>query len=109
MKQNIGSIFSKLFKKKVRTQVFFGQDPRKDWEKLVILFLTINLLTIGWSAYLFWQINQGDIFEVASAPTVGADAATRDNLKNILTIYDAKEKQFEALRLAKPTTIDPTF
>lgn len=110
MPKDIGAIFKKIFKgKKAKSRTIFGNDPRADWQKIVIAFLIINLLVIGWSAYLFWQINQGDIFEVSPGPTVSSDAATRNNLRNILTVYGDKEKHFEELRLIKPVSTDPAI
>jgi hypothetical protein len=108
MNRNINTYFTALFKTSGQgRRALFGSDPREDWKRLLIIFGVINLLIIIWSGYLFWQINQGNIFEVAPTSNVGADTATRNQLKKILTIYDGRESQFEALRVTKPVTVDP--
>jgi hypothetical protein len=113
MNQNIEGMFKKLLKGRGEAQASqgfsFGSDSYTDWQKLVIIFVIINILVLIWSGYLFWQINQGNIFEVAPAPGAGADKSTLVNLNNTITTYDAREKHFEDLRVAPPSAADPAL
>ncbi len=113
MQQDLGGIFKKIFKRKAgahkHRSLNIGQDAYGDWQKLVILFVVVNILILGWSGYLFWQINQGNIFEAAPAPGAGADRSTLTNLKNTRALYDAREKHFEDLRVTPTSVVDPAL
>jgi hypothetical protein len=110
MHQDIKTVFKKFFQKRpTKSKQRFGADPYQDWQKMLIVFLVINFIVLIGSGYLFLQINQGNIFEVAPAKGPDADQTTRANLKNVLTIYDAREKHFEDLRTQKPVTQDPAI
>ena len=115
MSRDLNQTFNKIFKsnktKKVTHQrksgTSFGSNPRSDWGKLILTFTLINLLVIIWSVYFFWQIENGNIFTSPPSQSLGSEAATREKLSEILNTYDAREKNFEDLRQAKPVTVDP--
>lgn len=108
--QNITAIFTKFFKERQkRTKPLFGADAYDDWKKLMIIFLSINVLILLWSGYLFFQINQGNIFAVPPTASSAVENSTKNNLSSILNIYDGREKHFEDLRSAKPASTDPAI
>ncbi len=113
MQQNIENKFKEIFSKKNGPQKAsrpsFGADPAADWKKLIIIFIILNILVMGWNGFIFWQINSGGIFGMATPSNGGNNQNAETSLRNTLNIYDAREKHFEDLRAAPPATNDPAI
>ena len=83
--------------------------PMRDWKILFVVFVMLNVAIIAFSAFLFLEINRGDIFLVEPTAPSGIDTVDRDELREALLSFEEKARQFEALKTKKPTLADPSL
>lgn len=83
--------------------------PMRDWKILFVVFIVLNGIIIVFSAFLFLEINKGEIFLVEPATPSGIDTVDRNALREILFSFEEKAEQFEALKTSRPTLADPSL
>ena len=101
----LGSVFKN--KKGVRDTA--EDRVNRDWKLIFIIFIIINIAAITSSAYLFNEINKGEIFLVETPLPKAVNTIDKIQLQEILFTYEEKTRKFEAIKKRKPTLIDPSL
>ena len=78
------------------------------WEIILATFLFSNLLVLGFSLYLFLQINEGGIFLVEQSQEVRIDTIDRGALQELLESFEIKNSMFEDRTISSPRMSDPS-
>ncbi len=82
--------------------------PYRDWRTVVIIFFVVLVLSLGFNAYIFLEINSGSFF--VTTPK-GAELTKFDSegLTRVLDDLLAKEVIFEKLKNESVSLIDPSI
>lgn len=64
---------------------------------------------MAFSAYLFLEINNGDIFKIKQDATITVDTIDRALLREILLTFEKMENELEELKNNRPIVIDPSL
>lgn len=83
--------------------------PARDWKIILFIFSITNITIAIFSAYLFLQINKGEIFLVEPPQTTFVDTIDREKLTKTLMLFEEKINNFEVLKRNKPTLVDPAL
>lgn len=83
--------------------------PARDWKIILFIFSITNIILAVFSAYLFLQINKGEIFLVEPTQAIIVDTIDREALKEVLLLFEEKSRNFEDLKRNKPTLVDPSL
>ena len=83
--------------------------PARDWKIILFIFSITNIIIAIFSAYLFLQINKGEIFLVEPTQTTIADTIDREALTETLLLFEKKTLNLEALKRNRPTLVDPSL
>lgn len=78
------------------------------WEIILAAFLLSNLLVLGFSLYLFLQINEGGIFLVERSQEVRIDTIDRGMLQELLGSFEIRDVLFENRTISSPRMSDPS-
>lgn len=84
-------------------------DANRVWKIIIIIFIVINLCVIVLSLYLFFQINKGEIFNIAQDSRVSADTINRDLLHETISSFEKMSGEFEELKTKRFNIIDPSI
>ncbi|MFC1732247.1 hypothetical protein ACFL6I_18220 [candidate division KSB1 bacterium] len=79
------------------------------WEIILAIFLFSNLLVLGFSLYLFLQINEGGIFLVEQSQKVRIDTIDRVVLQELLESFEIKNALFDGRSVSAPKVPDPSI
>ncbi|MEX1120219.1 MAG: hypothetical protein WD509_02930 [Candidatus Paceibacterota bacterium] len=102
----------KLFKKYLSV---FGVGKTHDhskiyhhWEVVLITFTVFNAVLLGFSIYLFLQINGGGIFLVEQNQEVRASTLDRGALQELLSSLETRDTLFNDRKVNTPNILDPS-
>lgn len=84
-------------------------DANRVWKITIIIFITINLCVIVLSLYLFFQINKGEIFNIAQDSQISVDTISRDLLRDTISSFEKMSSEFEELKTKRLNVIDPSI
>jgi hypothetical protein len=79
------------------------------WQIILMVFLIAGLLLIGFSLYLFFQINEEGIFLVEQTQEVRVDSIDRKTLQELIVSFEVKDILFEERKITPPTILDPSI
>lgn len=82
-------------------------NPFADWKILAVGFVLFNTLLVFFSAFLFFEIRQGEIFEVEDVKEITVESIDRKALADALSVVAEKERLYEEVRSARPKFVDP--
>lgn len=80
----------------------------RHWEVIILTFLIINFLQLGFSLYLFLKINEGRIFLVEQSQDTRVDTIDRTVLQELLSSFEVKEALFQERSINAPRLSDPS-
>lgn len=109
IKESITKIFKRKNRQHGRGIAAYISDPKHVWRGIIYVFVVVNIGIIAFSGYLFFHINEGDIFKIEDDITVTIDTIDRTLMREILESFDATEIEFEALKKNRPSVIDPSL
>lgn len=108
-------MFKNYYKKFVKK--FFsgrGQDPLKtearpyrDWKFVVIIFFVALAVSMGFNAYMLFQINNDTFFNVTASKQEGTTLNT-DGLSNVLANLRANDAILAGATTTIPLAVDPS-
>ncbi|MBI2618302.1 hypothetical protein HYW58_02520 [Candidatus Kaiserbacteria bacterium] len=78
------------------------------WKLLFGGFLTLNILILLLSLYLFLQINEGDIFLVEQNQEIRIETIDRNMLNETIAFFESKNTRFESNKLLPLEIPDPS-
>ena len=89
--------------------ISLGVSPQSDWKIILVSTLALSVLVIIFSAYMFIEIDKGDIFQIEKGE--GNEELTIDEelLQSIVSYYSAKATEFERIRGARIPSVDPSL
>ena len=105
----IKKFFSESIKKNRINKIRKGFDVSKVWKKIFFIFGIINIIVVGVSVYLFFQINKGEIFISKENTPISVGTIDRAFLHEVIELFEMKEKEFDFLKTNKPITVDPSL
>ncbi len=90
----------------------FGRDARHDWQFVFVFFLSVSVLLLAGSIFVYRQVNGGELFHVAPRGGLSLHSLDRTVLKETADFFAAKQERFDALRqtplsIAGPGTPSP--
>lgn len=80
----------------------------RHWEIMLLTFIVINIFQLGFSLYIFLQINEGGIFLVEQNQEVRIDTIDRTVLQELLSSFEIKDVLFEERSIHPPRLSDPS-
>jgi type II secretory pathway component PulC len=105
--KNIGIFFGARLMRKYKKHYLINAST--DWHMLLIIFIIVTIVAVSFSVYLFMQINKGEIFVVKQDESVLSDSIDRTLLKETLSLYEEKSRNFEELKINRPSVVDPSL
>jgi hypothetical protein len=78
------------------------------WEIILSVFLILNILLLGFSVYIFLQINEGGIFLVEQNQEIQINTIDRSVLQELLMSFEIREASFRDRTLSIPRLLDPS-
>jgi len=81
----------------------------RDWRVVVAVFLSLNILIIASSFYLFVKINKEEIFLLENTGLVWVDRIDKGKLLDAVNLYEQREDEFQSLLRKRPQISDPSL
>lgn len=103
------SLFKKITKKSTTKGLKAAYNPLRDWEILLAVFTVITLVLAGLSGYLFWKINQGDIFQSDTQVTIAETTLNEALITETVTHFEAKKARLIELDGTPIVAPDPSL
>ena len=94
---------------KVSKEASLGPSPHALWKWLLFISLFLLLISAASGLYLFFQISQGDIFQVENSNRSSLGGLDQKKLRSTLDFYEAKAKMLEDLKAHPHDIIDPSI
>lgn len=105
-KNTIKDFFKKLSKKKTYDYTHEILHSRRDWSRILVMFIVLILVGASFNFYLFLRITAGDIFD-AQAGLVDAKTLDRKVIRDIIDSFDKRALELEEIKKAPPSIPDP--
>mgnify|MGYP007080468640 CR=1 FL=1 len=102
------SSFKKNFKRKHRL-VRGAHGVQRDWQLMLIFFVVIALLLAGFSGYIFWKINEGEIFSVQVDSAYSDELIDRKLFEEVVEKLDQRYTKRIELGVQKISVPDPSL
>jgi len=106
---NLRKIFSKFEFKKSGTSLNLGSGPERDWKLIALSTILLALFVIGFSLYVFIQIDKGEIFVVERPGGREGRILDIDKLRATVDYYQSKAETFETLKSQVIQSQDPSL
>ena len=106
---NVVHILSYFKAQKDAGKFKFGGNVYRDWKYILALFLVLNVLVVAGSAYLFFQINKGELFIVEKKSVLANDTVDRKALEVTVAFYEERAQKFDLYKRNPPRVADPSL
>ncbi len=100
--------FKNLFSKKAGKSEL-DYNAKRDWKMLLIFFTVIAFVLACFSGYLFYKINNGDIFTVEKVENSPVDVVNKKNLDETVDRFESKKAKLLELKEKKIFSVDPSI
>jgi len=107
----MNELIKKTEHKKIRQSLragLFSVAPRRQFRRLVAVFLIILTLVVLFHMYLFNQLHSQNIFQRTQAAHSNAPVVNEKKLIDVLSRYDAKIKARTELQMNTMVVSDPS-
>ena len=102
----------KFFKEtnwKIKSPKFtFGTGPEADWKIIFISAITLVVLAITLSIYMYIKIDKGEIFTIDKTKEGEKHVLNIDLLKETVSYYQDKYLKFESIDRVNTSIVDPS-
>lgn len=105
--KDIKKIFNKIIKKKQINIIHKELNVLKIWRVIFITFIMVIIFIIGISVYIFFRINNGEIFLAENDENVQIETINRVLLEETIEAFEMKKLEFERLKNNKPNIKNP--
>ena len=100
----------KKFKWRVGGHLFgFGTSPQADWKIIFISTLVLTLLALVLSGFIFIKIDKGEIFVIDKPLEQRGKTLDISLLKEIISYYQGKAREFERIKSLVVPATDPSL
>ncbi|OGG47714.1 hypothetical protein A3D66_00340 [Candidatus Kaiserbacteria bacterium RIFCSPHIGHO2_02_FULL_50_9] len=106
------NLIRRLFKKEPsfrlrRRDALFN--PGRDWTAGAGLFFIFTLILLLWAGYLFYEVEQGELFVVKKTTEGAVTQLDQKMLDTVTALYREKAAQFQELKTGRPASYtDPS-
>ena len=88
---------------------FFGQSQYSDWKIILSFFLIAFLISIFLALFLYFYSDEGvDLYGQGQTTTIGKKIK-KEALEKVIIKMEERQKNFEELKVNKPTVGDPSI
>ncbi|MDP6387962.1 MAG: hypothetical protein QGG63_01670 [Candidatus Pacebacteria bacterium] len=108
-KKNIARFFKGKGKQPGEGIAYYISDAKHAWKIIILVFMVLNIGIIAFSSYLFFQINDGDIFTVEQDIMISVETIDRTLLRETLSSFEEMERELEDLRERRSRIVDPSL
>lgn len=84
-------------------------DPKRDWKIIIFSFTGLSLLLAGFSGYLFFKINRGEIFTSGQQNTSTNQVIDKKLLDDTVARFETKKARLSELESQTSVTPDPSL
>lgn len=106
---NLRASFARLNLKKNGRFLGYSTSPEADWGIIFVSAAILTVLIIGLSTFIFIKIDRGEIFVVKKLAGEGDKTLDLSILKETVSYYQNKALEFERIKRAKTSTVDPSL
>jgi hypothetical protein len=82
-------------------------NPKRNWKILLIIFIILILISLGFDGYMYRMIVNGDMYVSINKKEIVIGKLKSDDLKNILDSFVSKKAQITNLKVQN--LIDPSL
>lgn len=97
-------LFSKKKNKKTKSVVRKSHtaiNPKREWLIILSVFVCLNIVAVGFHAFLFYQISRGGFFTSPTVSPTTTSSVDRERLEESLDTFSEKERRL-LRRVANP-------
>jgi hypothetical protein len=87
----------------------FGTSPEADWKVIFVSALILGVLIILLSVFIFIKIDKGEIFVVKQSTNENSKTLDITLLKETVSHYQSKAREFEQLKNTVIPAVDPSL
>ena len=87
----------------------FGASPEADWKIIFSITATFVVIVIALSAFIFIQIDKGEIFVVERPEDGDEHMLDIEALREAAEYYQGKALEFDRIRIERASVIDPSL
>lgn len=97
-----------LWEKRIKMLCRFEIAPYRDWRIIMSIFFIGMVVSVAFSVYLFMGVRGDTLFSggVKKDDSVKMDVT---KLTKTINMFQARSKQFEELKMATTTLVDPSL
>src|SRR3989338_2011453 len=106
---NLHAFFARLNLKKNGRLFGYGTSPEADWKIIFVSTAVLAVLMIGFSIFIFFKIDREEIFVVKEQVEQGSKTLDLSLLKETVSYYQNKALEFERIKKAKTSAVDPSL
>lgn len=100
-KKSIWKVGGRLFK--------LGASPEADWKIIFVSTIVLIVSVVALSVFMFIKIDKGEIFVVQRLAGQGQEALNISILKETVSYYQKKAREFEKIKNEKVGAVDPSL
>ncbi len=105
---NLKKLFDILHRAMARFRV--ANTPEFDWHVILIVFVILNIISVGFAYSFFRGINEPDSADgTKNVPSIEATTFSRKALRDALDVYKTREVELETLKKSPPVSSDPSL
>jgi hypothetical protein len=100
------------FKKILKNKKGFSdayRDVRGDWKKILLSFVAVSFFLAGLSGYLFYKINNGDIFMVEKRESHTVEVIDKKALDAVVGYFEEKKSAIDSINQNETFFADPSI
>jgi hypothetical protein len=84
-------------------------DAKRDWKIIIFSFTIVALILAGFSGYLFFKINKGEIFTAGGQNADSTQVIDKKLLEDTVARFEAKKATLLELERQTSVTPDPSL
>lgn len=90
------------------SKLSFRVDPHKHWKLLLKIFMALSIILVSFGLYIFYQINQEQIFRVETIEPTKGNTLKEKLLEEIIISFEEKNVNRSIVEDGKADFIDPS-
>lgn len=96
--------------RKIHGRLFgLGSNPETDWKIIFVSTLVLAVLVVVLSVFIFMKIDKGEIFVVEKSNEQGEKSLDTSLLKETVSYYENKAREFERIKGLIVPAVDPSL
>lgn len=104
---NFGGIIKKIFHRS--HGISAGRNPYRDWQKIVIVWTILLLVSLAGAVFLFFGIDKGTLFRPGILSESTTPTLDRASFSKLSDYYKQRELQTANLKATSTIVVDPSL